>query len=71
MNAILIKKGKALLKKYDRTASRRTLTEREKIKHCLLKLNFGKPTFEDSNYLIRKQQQFGTLSLNEIDYLTR
>lgn len=70
MNAILIKKEGAA-QKYDRTATRRTLTEREKIKHCLLKLNFGKPTFEDSNYLIRKQQQFGTLSLNEIDYLTR
>jgi hypothetical protein len=68
---IILKKGKVALKKYERLASRRTLTERERIKYCLLKIRFGNPTYEDSNYLLLKQQQYGTLDLNQIDYLTR
>jgi len=68
---ITIKKGEAALKKFERTAARRTLTEKENIKYCILKINFGNPTFEDSNYLIRKKKQYGTLDLNEIDFLTR
>ena len=68
---ITIKKGEAALKKFERTAARRTLTEKENIKYCILKVNFGKPTFKDSNYLIQKKLQYGTLNLNEIDFLTR
>ena len=70
-NKITIKKTQPALKKYEQTAPRRTLTEKENIKFCILKINFGNPTFEDSNYLIRKKKQYGTLDLNEIDFLTR
>ena len=59
------------LKKYERLASRRTLTERERIKYCLLKMRFGTATYSDSNYLLLKQQQYGTLDVDQIDYLTR
>tara|TARA_Y100001937_G_scaffold31435_1_gene44988 strand:+ start:705 stop:920 length:216 start_codon:yes stop_codon:yes gene_type:complete len=71
MNKIIIKKANAALKKYERTAKRRTLTEKERIKYTLLKVRVGKATIQDSNWLILKQSQYGTLNLNEIDYLTR
>ena len=71
MNKIIIKKANAAIKKYERTAKRRTLTEKERIKYTILKVRVGKATIHDSNWLILKQSQYGTLDLNEIDYLTR
>ena len=71
MDKIIIKKANAAIKKYERTAKRRTLTEKGRIKYTILKVRVGKATIHDSNWLILKQSQYGTLDLNEIDYLTR
>ena len=71
MKFLFTKKTNAAIKKYERTAKRRTLTEKERIKYTILKVRVGKATIQDSNWLILKQSQYGTLDLNEIDYLTR
>ena len=46
MDKIIIKKANAAIKKYERTAKRRTLTEKERIKYTILKVRVGKATIQ-------------------------